>query len=150
MRKIAVLIPTYKRPQKLRELIESFYANSSVAQLYFIVEPDDLETHKELELLFIENPDFRGLIYALNDAMAIGVLRALGELNLNCPRDIKVVGFDDITIVKHMNPPLTTVHVPLVDMGYEAVKIVHDILTGEIDDVKKLRFSYRLTQRESC
>ncbi len=100
--------------------------------------------------IFTENPDFRGLICSLNDAMAIGVLRALGELNLNCPRDIKVVGFDDITIVKHMNPPLTTVHVPLVDMGYEAVKIVHDILTGEIDDVKKLQFSYRLTQRESC
>ena len=63
MRKIAVLIPTYKRPQKLRELIESFYANSSVAQLYFIVEPDDLETHKELELLFIENPDFKIIIF---------------------------------------------------------------------------------------
>ncbi len=100
--------------------------------------------------IFIENPDFRGLIYALNDAMAIGVLRALGELRLNCPDDIKVVGFDNIAITEHMNPPLTTVHVPLAEMGYEAVKIIYDILTGERVSNKKLQFNYRLIQRESC
>ncbi len=100
--------------------------------------------------IFDENPNFRGLIYSLNDVMAIGVLRALGELGLNCTKDVKVVGFDDIAIAKHMNPPLTTISVPLADMGYKAVKIVYDILTGEIKNVKKLQFNYKLTQRESC
>ncbi|MDP8216657.1 MAG: LacI family DNA-binding transcriptional regulator [Candidatus Kaelpia imicola] len=100
--------------------------------------------------IFIENPDFRGLIYALNDAMAIGILHALGELHLNCPRDVKVVGFDNIAITEHMNPPLTTVHVPLADMGYEAVKMIYGILTGEITDNRKLQLNYRLVQRESC
>jgi LacI family transcriptional regulator len=106
--------------------------------------------YESTKRIFLENPGFRGLIYSLNDAMAIGVLRALGELGFHCPGDIKVVGFDDIAITEHMNPPLTTVHVPLADMGYEAVNILYGILTGDRSDVKKLQFDYRLTQRESC
>ncbi|MDP8253600.1 MAG: LacI family DNA-binding transcriptional regulator [Candidatus Kaelpia aquatica] len=100
--------------------------------------------------IFIKNPDFKGLIYSLNDAMAIGALRALGELCLNCPRDVKVVGFDDIAISEHMNPPLTTIHVPLSEMGYEAIKIIYGIFTGEIIGAQKPQFDYRLIQRESC
>ncbi len=102
-----------------------------------------------LELIRKE-PDFRGVIFCLNDAMAVGVLRAFGELGLRCPQDIKVVGFDNITITEHTNPPLTTVSVPLAEMGYEAVYMIHKILKGEIKQYIKKEFSHELIIRVSC
>jgi len=100
--------------------------------------------------IFAVNPVFRGTLFCLNDAMAIGVLRALGELGINCPKEVEVVGFDDIAISEHTNPPLTTVQVPLFEMGYQAVKLVYNTFTGESAGYKKIQFDYRLVPRESC
>ncbi len=48
---IAVLIPTFKRPAKLKPLLENFTKNSSQASIYFIIEPSDSETVSELNAL---------------------------------------------------------------------------------------------------
>ncbi|MER3469397.1 MAG: hypothetical protein C4314_05580 [Thermoflexus sp.] len=49
--------------------------------------------------------------------MAIGALRAIGEAGLAVPRDIALVGFDDITLAAYVIPPLTTVAQPTYEMG---------------------------------
>src|SRR3954468_10061399 len=49
-------------------------------------------------------------IFAANDDMAIGVIRALTEANRSVPRDVSVVGYDDIPLSGYCNPPLTTVN----------------------------------------
>lgn len=56
MKKIAVLIPTYKRENKLEALVKSFYINSKQSNLYFIIEPDDKKTLEKLESL---NKDYK-------------------------------------------------------------------------------------------
>ena len=56
-------------------------------------------------------------IFACNDLMAIGALRAIGEAGLAVPRDIALVGFDDITLAAYVIPPLTTVAQPTYEMG---------------------------------
>ena len=61
-------------------------------------------------------------VLAMSDAMAIGVLRAARELGLRVPQDLSVVGFDDIDISQHTNPPLTTVHQPIREKGEIAVR----------------------------
>jgi LacI family transcriptional regulator len=56
--------------------------------------------------------------------MAFGALTALAEEGLSVPRDISVVGFDDIQLAAYFNPPLTTVAQPLREMGWRAVEIL--------------------------
>ena len=59
-------------------------------------------------------------IFAANDSMAIGALSALREAGVSVPEDIAVAGFDDIPIARHINPPLTSVHVPIAELGERA------------------------------
>lgn len=56
-------------------------------------------------------------LFAFNDISAMGAIRALREANLQVPRDVSVVGFDDIQSAAYQNPPLTTVRQPLREMG---------------------------------
>jgi LacI family transcriptional regulator len=63
-------------------------------------------------------------VFALNDVMAIGALRALRRCGVRVPDDISVAGFDDIPIAADVWPPLSTVRVPLVDLGAQAVDLV--------------------------
>lgn len=55
-----------------------------------------------------------------NDQMAIGAYRAAYELGLNIPKDLSVIGFDDLEISSYLNPPLTTVAQPAFEIGYTA------------------------------
>ena len=60
-------------------------------------------------------------IFAANDSMAIGALSALREAGIAVPDDMAVAGFDDITIARFLNPPLTSVHVPIAELGERAM-----------------------------
>ena len=57
-----------------------------------------------------------------NDQMAIGTYRAAYELGIEIPKDLSVIGFDDLEISSYLNPPLTTVAQPAFDIGYTAAK----------------------------
>jgi alanine racemase len=63
-------------------------------------------------------------VLAMSDAMAIGALRAIKDLGLDVPGDVSVVGFDDIDLSQHVDPPLTTVHQPIRRKGEEAVRLL--------------------------
>jgi DNA-binding LacI/PurR family transcriptional regulator len=63
-------------------------------------------------------------ILAMSDVMAIGAMRAIREIGLRVPDDISVVGFDDIDLAPHVDPPLTTVHQPIRRKGEEAVRLL--------------------------
>ena len=60
-------------------------------------------------------------VFAANDMMAIGCLAALAELGVAVPDDIAVAGFDDIPLAAFVRPGLTTMHVPIVELGRGAV-----------------------------
>lgn len=61
-------------------------------------------------------------LFAYNDTSALGAIRAINEAGLNVPRDISVVGFDDIESAAYSNPALTTVRQPLQKMGEIAAR----------------------------
>jgi alanine racemase len=63
-------------------------------------------------------------ILAMSDVMAIGVISAARELGLEVPRDLSVVGFDDLEIAAYANPPLTTIHQPIAQKGEEAARLL--------------------------
>jgi LacI family transcriptional regulator len=70
------------------------------------------------------------LIFAVTDDLALGVLAGLRERGLRVPADISVAGFDDITTLRDIVPPLTTVHVPLDEVAEETVRRAIELGSG--------------------
>jgi DNA-binding LacI/PurR family transcriptional regulator len=61
-------------------------------------------------------------LFCANDETAIGAMKALREAGLHIPDDVSLIGFDDIALVEHLTPALTTVRVPKEALGAVAVK----------------------------
>ena len=70
-------------------------------------------------------------IFACNDLMAIGAIRAVLELGLDVPAHLSVVGFDDVRVASYFNPSLTTIVQPKYEMGVVAATMLmermHDL-----------------------
>ena len=89
-------------------------------------------------------------IFVANDSMTLGVYKAANELGIRIPEDVSVIGFDDIEVVRYLQPSLTTVRVPLNNMAI----IATDSLFEAIEEKTKYYTSYNipveLKIRQSC
>jgi DNA-binding LacI/PurR family transcriptional regulator len=93
--------------------------------------------------------DFTAL-FCFNDTAAIGAMRAIEDAGLNCPRDISVIGFDDIIVADYLNPRLTTVRQPLHEMGWSAAEIlIKRIQSPDEPYAEEVWFKPELVVRES-
>jgi LacI family transcriptional regulator len=88
-------------------------------------------------------------IFAFNDNMAVGVLQAAREAGLEVPRDLSVVGFDDVEVSSLLVPPLTTVRQPLEEMGRVAVGLLQRLIEGQALEAARLELATRLVARSS-
>ena len=89
-------------------------------------------------------------IFAANDSMAIGALSALRENDLRVPHDMAVAGFDDIPLARYMNPPLSTVHVDISQLGARAAALLLLSLQKNGRPHQHLQLSTTLVIRASC
>ena len=71
-------------------------------------------------------------VFAHNDSMAIGAIRAFRDRGLDCPADISVVGYNDVPLTDHLHPPLTTIRLP----GYELGRLAAELLVTRIDETE--------------
>ena len=69
-------------------------------------------------------------IFAMSDQMAVGALKAIQEKGLRVPEDISLHGFDNLIYALYVSPSLTTIDLPLDQIGRETAKTIHCILTG--------------------
>jgi LacI family transcriptional regulator len=89
-------------------------------------------------------------IFCFNDTAAIGAIRAIEDAGLSCPRDISVIGFDDILVAEYTNPRLTTVRQPLHKMGLAAAELlIKRIQSPDQPFVETVWFTPELVVRES-
>jgi DNA-binding LacI/PurR family transcriptional regulator len=72
-------------------------------------------------------------IFAANDQMALGLLRALHEAGLGVPEDVSVVGFDDVPESGYYTPPLTTVRQDFRELAQRVMAVVLRMLAGEVN-----------------
>jgi LacI family transcriptional regulator len=61
-------------------------------------------------------------VFAHNDLMAIGAIEALEEGGLACPGDVSIIGYNDIPLTEHLDPPLSTIRMPVTDVGRVAAE----------------------------
>ena len=88
-------------------------------------------------------------VVAANDEMALGAIEALRRRGLRVPRDMRVVGFDDLVTARFSNPPLTTARQPLEKMAALAIEhIVTQWTGGEVPALTRL--PVELVARRSC
>ena len=88
-------------------------------------------------------------IVVANDQMALGVIDALRARDIRVPRDVAIIGFDDIPEARYCAPSLTTIRQPLRQQGRLAVEVLLQRLRGErVDDV--LVLPAELVIRRSC
>jgi LacI family transcriptional regulator len=88
-------------------------------------------------------------IFAFNDNMAVGALRAAAEHGLRVPDDVSIAGFDDVQLACVASPRLTTVRQPLREMGRIAVSLLSRLLDRHRLEATRLELSTRLVIRES-
>ncbi len=74
-------------------------------------------------------------VFCFNDASAIGAIDALHEAGLHVPRDVSIVGFDDIPGAATIRPALTTVRQPLVEMGHIAAITLLRLIREDVRDL---------------
>ncbi len=84
------------------------------------------------DLLSLDEPPTA--VFAASDMMALGAIRAAGDAGLGVPADVSVIGFDDIQLADHMNPPLTTVRQDKAGLGAAAGSALVRLIDGEQTD----------------
>ena len=89
-------------------------------------------------------------IMCANDSMAIGVMKKISGAGLNVPDDISVIGFDDINMAAHINPPLTTVSAPIKMIANQSFKMLNSLIRGEKLDNRHVALPAQLVIRRSC
>jgi LacI family transcriptional regulator, repressor for deo operon, udp, cdd, tsx, nupC, and nupG len=88
-------------------------------------------------------------IFCFNDEMAIGVLHSARQRGLHVPDDLSVIGFDDIRFAQYMDPPLTTIRQPMRELGEATVRLLLNILRGNVKDAVSVTLPHALIVRAS-
>jgi len=94
-------------------------------------------------------PDRPTAIFAGSDYTALGVMRAARELGLSVPRDLSVVGYDNLPVAEWTAPMLTTIDQPLAEMAASATKMVIALAGGEAPASLRIDLATELVVRES-
>ncbi len=103
--------------------------------------------HAALNLIPARKPT---ALFCYNDLMAVGAMVACRELDLKIPRDIAIVGFDDIAISSLVEPALTTVRVRQYHVGRMASDLLLERLSGKENAQRHVEFPVELVIRNSC
>ncbi|MGD8778003.1 MAG: LacI family DNA-binding transcriptional regulator [Ignavibacteria bacterium] len=110
--------------------------------------PDRHNGYKSAKKIFDNNKDVTA-VFACNDAMAIGAMHYLKENGYEIPGDVSIIGFDDVEANLLLDPPLTTMRVPKIELGIEAMRLMIEILHSKKIDFKKIIVPVELIIRKS-
>lgn len=122
----------------------------SVAKRNVAVSAWNIEEAKETATGMLARDPRITAIVAANDQLAIGVIEAARERRLRIPRDLSVIGYNDMPFMDLVDPPLTTIRVPQHEIGSEAARLLLSHLAEEGGTpVKQVRLTPELVVRAS-
>jgi DNA-binding LacI/PurR family transcriptional regulator len=115
-----------------------------------IIEGDWSATSGQDALLsFVEQGRIPTAVFAQNDRMAMGVLRAARDVNIKVPTQLAVIGVDDMPLSSYFDPPLTTMRQDMPRIGQEATRMLLDIIQKKNTDQREIKLSAQLVVRQS-
>ncbi len=88
-------------------------------------------------------------IFAANDIMAMGAIKAASEMGIQVPRQLSVLGYDDIEMSNLCTPPLSTIHQPKYQVGVEAVRLLMGALGKQPVTERLIWMQPRVIERDS-
>lgn len=90
-------------------------------------------------------------VFAANDQMAVGVIRALDEAGLNVPGDVKVIGFDNVFICDSLHPSLSSIHIPKRTLGQKGINLLLERIQNGPDETpyKEILKSYLVVRNST-
>ncbi len=95
-----------------------------------------------------KGPDFTAVLGA-GDAFALGAAQALADAGFKVPEDISVCGMDDLPLAAFSTPPLTTMHIPMREIGSTALTLLLDDM-AQAGLPRRVELACQLVQRHSC
>jgi LacI family transcriptional regulator len=98
--------------------------------------------------LFREKHDVTA-IFAANDALAFGVLKAALECKIKIPQDVSLIGFDNVDLAAIVHPPLTTIHQSKYEIGEAAVNVLLRLAKAKDKSPENRVLGVELIERES-
>lgn len=99
--------------------------------------------------MLAQHPDVTAVLCG-NDMTAIGALRACHEQGIQVPRDISLMGMNDIPNVRYVQPKLSSIHAPLEEMGALAVRILLDRMSSGRKLPITVSLPHHIVERDSC
>jgi LacI family transcriptional regulator len=109
------------------------------------------ESARQATLHLLALPAPPTAIFAANNLMSIGTLRALHDMGVRVPDEISFIGFDDLELGELLAPPLTTISRPMVEQGVLAMRLLRNRLENPPPpQSKRIVLETRLTIRGSC
>lgn len=106
------------------------------------------EGRRALKILYERNCDFTAIVTG-NDLLALGCYDVLDERGINCPRDLSITGYNDMPFVDKFKPPLTTVRIPLYEMGLKAGEVLLRLMLEAESEVETIKLAPELIVRGS-
>lgn len=89
-------------------------------------------------------------VFVASDVVALGALAAIREHGLRIPQDIAVVGFDNVPLSRFLEPSLTTVELPILELARQASEMVVGLIRGEVPARPQILLGATLLVRRSC
>lgn len=119
------------------------------AEHLFLLEPTLSGAYLGMKNYLEKNSEIPALIFADNDTLAIGSMKALQEYGYRIPEDVQIIGFDDIYLSATSSPSLTTIHVQRTMIGHLAVMMLNDVINHSYLGNIKTRIGGSLVIRDS-
>jgi LacI family transcriptional regulator len=101
-----------------------------------------------MKSLLRSTPHLTG-VFVASDVVAMGAMLAIKEAGLRIPKDIAVVGFDDIPLAEYYDPPLTTIHLPAFGLGWAGGERLIRLIQGKTLKNASLLLESKLITRQS-
>jgi len=89
-------------------------------------------------------------VFVQSDTMAIGAIRALQEAGRSIPKDVAIIGYDDIPAAAYCVPALSTIRQPMQQVGQIATRLLIDAINGLMPAKREVLLKPELVRRESC
>lgn len=107
----------------------------SIAEILNVFEagPGEEEGYEVTQKILLQKR-FPIAIFAVNDLTAIGVVRAVKDHNFNIPDDVMIIGFDDISMSNYLEPRLSTIRQPRLQMGRDGAKLLLELIDKKKDE----------------